>query len=101
AQRKAGAIFRAYVLRWYFPVHRLAPVQRLRCTPLLLLVELLVDQVDAISEGARDVDLDVTRDEDYDRLHRYKARFEALLRRTHAYNDAVARQLEAGEQFVR
>ncbi|MEV0134049.1 hypothetical protein AB0H83_36995 [Dactylosporangium sp. NPDC050688] len=101
APRKAWRIYRDYVQRWYFPLHGLTVSQRVRCAPLLLLVEVLVYQVDAVSEGAKDVDLDVVRNDDYAKLHRYKAAFEALLRRAHAYNDAVARQLQMGEQYVR
>lgn len=99
--RKAGDIFRDYVLGLYYPLHELAWRDRWRCTPLLFLVELLVYQVDAVVESASDVDLDRVRNEDYVTLHRYKARFEALLRRARAYNSAVAYQLDMGEQYVR
>ncbi|MER7844810.1 hypothetical protein ABTZ03_12820 [Kitasatospora sp. NPDC096077] len=75
--------------------------ERLRCAPLLLLVEYLVYRVDSVAEGAKDIDLDATRNEDYDKLHRYKAKFESLLRRTHAYNGAVAREIDNGEEYVR
>jgi hypothetical protein len=101
APRKAGSIFRDYVLRLFYPLHELTWRDRWRCAPLLFLVELLVYQVDAILEGASDVDLDRVRNEDYVTLHRYKARFEALLRRARAHNGAVAYQLEMGEQYVR
>ena len=98
---KAVGIFRDYVMRLYFPANRMSRLERLRCTPLLLFVEYLVYRVDAVAEGASNVDLDAARNDDYDRLHRYKAKFESLLRRTHAYNEQVARQMECGEQYVR
>ena len=99
--RKAGGIFRDYALRLYYPLHELTWRDRWRCTPLLFGVELLVYQVDAVVERASDVDLDRVRNEDYVTLHRYKARFEALLRRVRAYNSTVAHQLDMGEQYVR
>jgi hypothetical protein len=99
--RKAGGIFRDYVTRLYYPLHDLSTRQRLRCTPALFAIEFLVYQVDAVTEGAKDVDLDVARNDDYTRLHRYKTTFESLLRRAHAFNDAVAEQLDMGERYVR
>jgi hypothetical protein len=101
APRKAGRIFKDYVLDLYFPAQRLSRWQRLRCAPLLMLVEYLVYRVDAVAEHTRDVDFEVAPNEDYATLHRYKARFEALLRRARAHNEAVARQLDFGEQYVR
>jgi hypothetical protein len=98
---KAAGIFRDYVSHLYFPANRMSRLERLRCTPLLLLVEYLVYRVDAVAEGASKVDLDAARNDDYDRLHRYKEKFEKLLRRAHAYNEQVARQMECGEQYVR
>jgi len=99
--RKASLIFRDYVLELYYPLHELTWRDRLRCTPRLFIVELLVYQVDAVVEGAKDVDLEKVRNKDYSTLHRYKARFETLLRRLDAYSDAVAHQIEMGEQYVR
>ena len=98
---KAIRIYLDYVVDLYFPANRLTPWERIRCTPLLLLVEYLVYRVDAVTEGAKEVDLDVVRNRDYDRLHAYKARFEALLRRVGAHNEVVTQQLDAGEQYVR
>ena len=99
--RKAAGIFKDYVLDLYFPVHRLSWRDRLRCAPLLLLVEYMVYKTDAVAERAKDVDLDVVRNRDYDALHRYKAKFEAFLRRVGAYDSSVARQIDFGEQYVR
>ena len=48
--RKAALIFKDYVLDLYYPVHRLSWRDRLRCTPLLLLIEYLVYRVDAVTE---------------------------------------------------
>ncbi|MBB5155616.1 hypothetical protein [Saccharopolyspora phatthalungensis] len=98
---KAFRIFGDYVLALYFPANGLTVAQRLRCALPLLLIEHLVYQVDAITEGARAVDLDTARNQDYVALHEYKAKFVALLRRMRAYNDAVAKQIEAAEQYVR
>lgn len=101
APGKAIRIFKDYVLDLYFPANRLSWRERLQCAPLLVLVEYMVYRVDAVTEGAKGVDLDVTRDQDYVKLHAYKAKFEALLRRANAYNQSVALQLESGEQYVR
>jgi hypothetical protein len=98
---KAGGIFREYVLDLYFPAQRLSRWQRLRCIPLLFLVEYLVYRVDAVAEDTRGVGLDVAGNADYDKLLRYKRRFASLLRRARAHNDVVARQLDLGEQYVR
>lgn len=98
---KASRIFKDYVLGLYFPANRLSWPQRLRCAPPLLLVEYLVYKVDSVTEGAQNVDLDATKDADYDALFAYKAKFEKFLRRMNAYNRSVARQIEMGEQYVR
>lgn len=98
---KAAGIFRDYALRLYFPANGLSRLQRARCTPPLLLVEYLVYRVDAVAEGAGDVDLEAARNDDYARLHRYRATFERLLRRARAYNPEVARQMDCGEKYVR
>ncbi|MYT28566.1 MULTISPECIES: hypothetical protein [unclassified Streptomyces] len=98
---KAARIFKDYAVNLYFPANRMSALQRLRCTPPLLLVEYLVYRVDSVTEGAKDVDLDVARNADYDKLHAYKARFESLLRRAHAYNGVVAREIGNGERYVR
>lgn len=98
---KTVRIFQDYAVRLYFPANGTPVSERLRCAPLLLLVEYLVYRVDSVAERAKDVDLDAARNEDYDKLHRYKARFESLLRRTRAYNEAVAREIDNGEAYVR
>ncbi|MFD9206343.1 hypothetical protein ACFVZM_08675 [Streptomyces sioyaensis] len=100
---KAARIVNDYVFRLYFPANRMPLHQRFRCAPLILLVEYLVYKVDAVSEGAKRVDLDVVRDhdEDYLTLHKYKAKFEKILRRMHAYNWSVAHQMEMAEEYVR
>lgn len=98
---KATRIFKDYVLRLYFPANRLSWPQRLRCVAPLLLVEYLVYKVDSITESAQNVDLEVTKDADYDALFLYKAKFEKLLRRMKAYNRLVAWHMEMGEQYVR
>lgn len=95
----------------YFPAQRLSVWQRLRCTPLLYLVECVIYRVDTIAERARDLDLESVADgrveNDHEEVARYratfdvyKARLESMLRRTGAYNEAVARQMELGEQYV-
>ena len=99
--RKAGGVFRDYVTRLYYPLHELSGRERLRCTPVLFAIEFLVYQVDAVTERAKDVDLDVARNDDYAKLHRYKATFESFLRRAHAHNSVVAEQLDMGERYVR
>lgn len=99
--RKAGRIFKDYVLDLYFPAQRLSRWQRLRCAPLLLLVEYLVYRVDTVAENTKDVQLEAVGNTEYQTLHRYKAAFESLLRRARAHNEAVARQLALGEQYVR
>ncbi|MFI0902523.1 hypothetical protein ACH4TE_03100 [Streptomyces sioyaensis] len=100
---KAARIVNDYVFRLYFPANRMPLPQRFRCAPLIMLVEYLVYQVDAVSEGAKRVDLAVVRDhdDDYLTLHKYKAKFEKILRRMHAYNWSVAHQMEMAEQYVR
>jgi hypothetical protein len=74
---------------------------------MLFLIEYIVFQADAVAERAKDVDLDPARNNDHDTVHRYKATFEefkatveALLRRAHAYNEAVARQIDLGEEYL-
>lgn len=105
--RKAGGIVREYAFDLYFPAQRLSWSKRWGCTPMLLLIEYLVYRVDAVTERAKDVDLDADRSSDPDaaaryraRLNAYKARFESILRAAHAYNQAVARQLDHAERFV-
>ncbi|PWK36032.1 hypothetical protein BC793_12413 [Actinoplanes xinjiangensis] len=99
--RKAGRIFKDYVLDLYFPAHALSWWQRVWCAPLLFLVEYLVYRVDSVTERSQHIDLEVTRAADYDTLHRYKAAFARLLRGLGVHSDAVAAQLDAGEQYVR
>jgi hypothetical protein len=106
-RRKAGRIVKDYVFDLYFPAQRLSWWRRLRCTPMVLAVEYLVYRVDAIAERAKDLDLDMTRTHDRDAAWQYKRTFEAyrekfesLLRRKNAFNDAVGRQLELAEQYV-
>lgn len=99
--RKASDIFREYALELYFPAQRLSRRQRAWCTPFLFLIEYLVYRVDAVSEHTRDTELDAPDNEDYANLVRYKRKFEWLLRRTGVYNEAIARQLDLGERYVR
>lgn len=99
--RKACGIFQEYVLDLYFPAQRLSRWQRVRCAPMLFLVEYLVYRVDAVAEGTKTVDLDTASNKDYDKLVQYKEKFGALLRRTHAHNEVVARELDLGEEYVR
>jgi hypothetical protein len=100
APRKAARIFKDYVLDLYFPANRLSSRERLRFAPLLLLVEYMVYKVDAVSEGAKGVDLEVTSNHEYVVLDGYKTKFESLLRRANAYNWSVARHMEMGERYV-
>ena len=104
---KAGRIVKDYVFDLYFRAQRLSWWQRVRCTPMLLLVEFMVYRVDAVAEHAKHVNLDAASNNDHESVRRYKAtfeayktKFEALLRRAHAHTDAVARQLDLGEQYV-
>jgi hypothetical protein len=99
--RKAGRIFKDYVLDLYYPANQLPWPDRLRYAPLLFLVEYLIYRVDAVAERAKKIDLAIARNRDYGTLHRYKARLEAVLKRMDAYNELVALQLEMGEQYVR
>ncbi len=92
---------------FYFRAQRLSWWQRLRCTPMMFRAEYMIFQADAVAEGAKDVDLDPARNHDHDTVRRYRAmfeayreRFEALLRRAHAHNAAVTRQLELGEEYL-
>ena len=101
ASAKAYGIYRDYVRELYFPANSLTLPQRLRCAMPLLFIELLVYQVDAISEKSKSVDLDVVRNEDYETLHKYKEKFRSLLRIMHAYNESTEQQMEYGEQYVR
>jgi hypothetical protein len=104
--RKAARILRDYVLDLYFPAQRLTWPQRVRCLPVLFLVEYLVYRVDAIAEHGQDLDLDpAAPDQDTARRYRsrldaYRVRFETLLRSANAYNEAAAIQLKLGEEYV-
>jgi hypothetical protein len=98
---KAYGIYRDYVRELYFPANSLSGGRRLRCAMPLLFIELLVYQVDAITEKSKSVDLDVVRNEDYETLHKYKEKFRSLLRLLRAYNETTARQMDYGELYVR
>jgi hypothetical protein len=99
--RKAARILKDYVVDLYYPVDGLAWRNRMSSIPRLALIEYLVYRVDSVAERSKDIDLDVTRDGDYVTLHKYKAKFEALLRRLNAYNSVVAHEMDMGEQYVR
>ena len=93
--------------KFYFRAQRLSWWQRLRCTPMLFRAEYMVFQADAVAESAKDVDLDPARNNDHETVRRYKAtfeaykaRFEALLRRANGHNEAVARQIDLGEEYL-
>lgn len=98
---RAYGIYRDYARDLYFPASQLSRAQRLRCAAPLLFIELLVYQVDALTEKSKSVDLDVVRNKDYDSLHRYKRLFVSLLKAARAYNAEAAREVEFGEEFVR
>jgi hypothetical protein len=103
--RKAAGIVKDYVLDLYFPALRLTPWQRLRCTPLIFLVEYLIYRVDTVAEQAREIDLraadaDQTVNRYEATFKSYKATIEAILRCTSAHNEAVARYIELGEQYL-
>ena len=98
---KVTRVFKHYAVDLYFPANRMSVAERLLCAPPLLWIEYLVYRVDSVAEGAKDVDLDVVRNDDYDTLQRYRAKFESLLRSIHAYNPAVAREIENGWRYVR
>jgi hypothetical protein len=98
---KAYRIFREYVLRCYFPAHRLSWQQRWRLVPRLLFVEYLVYRVDSMAENTNAVPLEQDGNDDYDRLLRYKQLFLRLLTRMGAVDDAVRAQLDLGEAYVR
>ncbi len=106
---KAWGIVKEYVLDLYFPAQRLTWCQRLRCAPVLFLVEYLVYRADEVAENARHVDLCTVGRDDADARNRYrykatldsyKATIELLLRCTGAHSEAVARQLELGERYI-
>jgi hypothetical protein len=109
---KAGRIVKDYVFDLYFPAQRLSWGERLLCTPMVLLVEYMVYRVDSIAEKAKDVALDgrsmatmTSTEREAARQYKttldaYRAMFETRLRRARAYNEAVARQLDLGEQYV-
>ncbi|MEV6347185.1 hypothetical protein [Actinoplanes sp. NPDC051851] len=101
ALTKSRDIFREFARDLYFPALALSRWERIRCGPVLFLVEFLVYRVDAVAEHTRDVDLDADGNQDYRRLVRYKQAFATLLRRLGAYDDAVGHQLDQGEQYVR
>jgi hypothetical protein len=74
---------------------------------MLFLVEYLIFRGDALAEYAKDIDLDPRRNDDHLTVQSYraafnrsKARLVTLLRWAHAYNDAVARQIVLGEEFL-
>ncbi|ABD12054.1 hypothetical protein ThrDRAFT_04272 [Frankia casuarinae] len=98
---RAVGIYRDFVAQVYFPAQGLSRWQRLRCAPVLLLVEYLVYRVDAVAELTRHASFDDADNRRLAILEAYKERFRALLRRLHAYNDAIAAQLDLGEEFVR
>ena len=98
---KAARILAEYTAVLYFPLNGLRRRQRVAVWPRLLLIEYLVYRVDAITERNRHQDLDRTRTSDYALLHRYKRRFEQLLRRLGAWSPAVADLVEDGEAFAR
>jgi hypothetical protein len=104
---KVTRVVMDFGFNFYFRAQRLSWWQRLRCTPMLFRAEYMVFRADAVAESAKDVDLDPARNKDHDTVRRYKATFEAykarfvaLLRRAHAHNDAVARQLALGEEYL-
>lgn len=98
---RAYAIYRDYARDLYFPSNRLSWAQRLRCAAPLLCIELLVYQVDALTEKNKSVELSMIPKEDYETLHRHKKLFVSLLRAARAYNSEGARHIEYGEEFVR
>jgi hypothetical protein len=96
--RKASRIFKDYVLDLYYPLHRLSPLQRMRTAPLLFGVEYLVYRVDAIAEGVQNAD--ISTNDNYARLQRYKDKLEAFLRFAHAFDRTVSHHMEMGKQYV-
>ncbi|WP_436536075.1 hypothetical protein [Actinoplanes sp. HUAS TT8] len=101
ALTKSRDIFRDFARDLYFPALALSRWERIRCGPVLFLVEFLVYRVDAVAEHTRDIALEADDNQDYRKLVRYKQAFAALLRRLGAYDDAVGHQLDQGERYVR
>jgi hypothetical protein len=101
ALRKSSRIIKDYVFDLYYPIHRLSWRDRLRCSPLLIFIEYMVYQVDSIAENSRNVDLDKKKNDDYEALTAYKAKFIRLLQWLNSYNSFVEREIEMGEQYLR
>ena len=107
AARKARVAVRDYGFGLYFRAQGLSWWERVRCAPVLFVVEYLIFRGDALAEHAKDIDLDPRRNDDHQTVRSYRATFDkskarlvTLLHRTHAYNDAVARQIVLGEEFL-
>ncbi|MDQ0779777.1 hypothetical protein QF026_008243 [Streptomyces aurantiacus] len=90
-----------YVFHLYFPANNLSLVERVRCVPPILLAEFLVYRLDSAVEQVQGIDLQDERGGGYGEFRTHIAKLESVLRWLHAYNKEVARQLEAGEQYVR
>jgi len=104
---KVRRVVRDWVFRLYFPAQGLSRLQRLRCAPIVVLAEYLVYRADGVAERLKHIDLDPARNNDHETVRRYKAMFDTCkvtfatrLRRMHAYNDVVARQLDLGEEYL-
>ena len=107
AARRARLTMRDFAFGFYFRAQGLTWWQRMRCVPVLFVVECLLFRGDALAERAKNVDLDPRRNDDHrtvvsyqETFNRSKARLIKLLHWTHAYNEAVARQIVLGEEFL-
>lgn len=107
AARKARIAVRDYGFGLYFRAQGLSWWEQARCAPVLFMVEYLIFRGDALAEHAKAIDLDPRRNDDHRMVQSYRAAFDGakariitLLRWAHAYNDAVARQIVLGEEFL-
>ena len=98
---KAINIIRLYVLGFYAPIHQNSWRDTVRCLPLLLLIECMVYQADAVAENSRSIDLARTKNRDFDALTAKKDTFIRLLKRLDVYDPIVEHELHMGEQFIR
>jgi hypothetical protein len=98
---KATVIFKTYVYDFYFAIHDLSWWQRLICSPWLLAIEYMVYRVDAVAEGARAIDIIATRGKDYETLRVHKNKFIKLIKRLGLFDEAIARAIDDGEDYVR
>ena len=101
AMTKAAGIVKDYVYDFYSPIHQLSWRDTVRCLPLLLLLEYMVYQADAVAENSKDIDLARVKNRDFEKLTAHKERFIKLLKRLDFYDRLIEHELDMGEQFLR